>query len=295
MPPPNAPPLPSTFLQRQTMTATSSNPTAIRVAIAGASGRMGRMLIEAVLASKDLQLTGALDSAQSATLGTDPGAFLGKDTGLHITADLALGMRNADVLIDFTRPEGTLAHLAVAVAQGVRVVIGTTGFNDEQKAEIAAFAKRTGVVFSPNMSVGVNVTFKLLEMAAKALQDGGYDIEIIEAHHKHKVDAPSGTALKMGEVIAEAQGTQLADRAVYERYGDTGARKADTIGFATVRGGDIVGDHTVLFAGDGERIEISHKSSSRAGYAKGSLRAARYLAQHSTGLHTMFDVLGLQA
>ncbi len=293
MPPPNAPPLPSTFLQRQTMTATSSNPTAIRVAIAGASGRMGRMLIEAVLASKDLQLTGALDSAQSATLGTDPGAFLGKDTGLHITADLALGMRNADVLIDFTRPEGTLAHLAVAVAQGVRVVIGTTGFSDAQKQGIAAIAEKTAVVMSPNMSVGVNVTFKLLEMAAKALPTG-YDIEIVEAHHKHKVDAPSGTALKMGEVIAQAQGTQLADRAVYERYGDTGARVDNSIGFATVRGGDIVGDHTVLFAGEGERIEIAHKSSSRAGYANGSLRAARYLAQRSTGLYDMFDVLGLK-
>ena len=293
MPPPNAPPLPSTFLQRQTMTATSSNPTAIRVAIAGASGRMGRMLIEAVLASKDLQLTGALDSAQSATLGTDPGAFLGKDTGLHITADLAQGMRNADVLIDFTRPEGTLAHLAVAAAHGVRVVIGTTGFSDAQKQEIAAIAEKTAVVMSPNMSVGVNVTFKLLEMAAKALPTG-YDMEVVEAHHKHKVDAPSGTALKMGEVIAQAQGTQLADRAVYERYGDTGARVDNSIGFATVRGGDIVGDHTVLFAGEGERIEIAHKSSSRAGYANGSLRAARYLAQRSTGLYDMFDVLGLK-
>ncbi len=275
------------------MTATSSNPTAIRVAIAGASGRMGRMLIEAVLASKDLQLTGALDSAQSTTLGTDPGAFLGKDTGLHITADLAQGMRNADVLIDFTRPEGTLAHLAVAAAHGVRVVIGTTGFSDAQKQEIAAIAEKTAVVMSPNMSVGVNVTFKLLEMAAKALPTG-YDIEIVEAHHKHKVDAPSGTALKMGEVIAQAQGTQLADRAVYERYGDTGARVDNSIGFATVRGGDIVGDHTVLFAGEGERIEIAHKSSSRAGYANGSLRAARYLAQRSTGLYDMFDVLGLK-
>ncbi len=277
------------------MSATTTNSTPLRIAIAGASGRMGRMLIEAVVASPDLQLAGALDAPGNPSIGTDAGAFLGKNTGVIISADVAQGLANAQVLIDFTRPEGTLAHLAAAADKGVRVVIGTTGFNDEQKAEIAAFAKRTGVVFSPNMSVGVNVTFKLLEMAAKALQDGGYDIEIIEAHHKHKVDAPSGTALKMGEVIAEAQGTQLADRAVYERYGDTGARKADTIGFATVRGGDIVGDHTVLFAGDGERIEISHKSSSRAGYAKGSLRAARYLAQHSTGLHTMFDVLGLQA
>ncbi|MCS4296025.1 4-hydroxy-tetrahydrodipicolinate reductase [Comamonas sp. BIGb0152] len=267
---------------------------AIAVAITGASGRMGRMLIEAVLASSDLQLSGALDAPGSAHLGTDAGAFLGRDTGVRITADVAQGLQGADVLIDFTRPEGTLAHLAVAAEGGVGVVIGTTGFSDEQKAQIGQFADKTAVLLSPNMSVGVNVTFKLLEMAAKALQEGGYDIEIVEAHHKHKVDAPSGTALKMGEVIAEAQGTQLADRAVYERYGHTGARVDNSIGFASVRGGDIVGDHTVLFAGDGERIEISHKSSSRAGYANGSLRAARYLARQKAGLYDMNDVLGLQ-
>lgn len=275
------------------MTVSSTSSAGLRVAIAGACGRMGRMLIEAVLNSPDLQLAGAIDSASNPSLGADAGAFLGKDTGVRITSDVAQALAHAQVLIDFTRPEGTLAHLAVAADKGVRVVIGTTGFSPDQKAQIAVFASKTAVVFSPNMSVGVNVTFKLLEMAAKALQDGGYDIEIIEAHHKHKVDAPSGTALKMGEVIAQAQGTQLADRAVYERYGDTGARVDGSIGFATVRGGDIVGDHTVLFAGDGERIEISHKSSSRAGYAKGSLRAARYLAQHATGLHDMYDVLGL--
>ena len=276
------------------MTDSSTTSSGVRVAIAGASGRMGRMLIEAVLASPDLQLAGALDAAGNPSLGTDAGAFLGKNTGVLITSDVAQGLANAQVLIDFTRPEGTLAHLAAAADKGVCVVIGTTGFDDAQKAQIAAFAQKTAVVFSANMSTGVNVTFKLLEMAAKALQEGGYDIEIIEAHHKHKVDAPSGTALKMGEVIAEAQGTQLADRAVYERYGHTGARVDGSIGFATVRGGDIVGDHTVLFAGDGERIEIAHKSSSRAGYAKGSLRAARYVAAHSTGLFDMYDVLGLK-
>ena len=276
------------------MTDSSTTSSGVRVAIAGASGRMGRMLIEAVIASPDLQLTGALDAAGNPCLGTDAGAFLGKNTGVLITSDVAQGLANAQVLIDFTRPEGTLAHLAAAADKGVRVVIGTTGFDDAQKAQIAAFAQKTAVVFSANMSTGVNVTFKLLEMAAKALQEGGYDIEIIEAHHKHKVDAPSGTALKMGEVIAEAQGTNLADRAVYERYGHTGARVDGSIGFATVRGGDIVGDHTVLFAGEGERIEIAHKSSSRAGYAKGSLRAARYLAQQKTGLHDMYAVLGLQ-
>ena len=276
------------------MTASPSSTSRQRVAVAGASGRMGHMLIEAILNSSDCVLAAALDRADSPSIGTDPSAFLGKPSGLKIESDLRAALSKADCLIDFTRPEGTMEHLAVAAELGVKVVIGTTGFSDEQKAQIAEYAKKTAVVLSANMSAGVNVTFKLLEMAAKALQEGGYDIEIIEAHHKHKVDAPSGTALKMGEVIAEAQGTKLADRAVYERYGHTGARVDNTIGFATVRGGDIVGDHTVLFAGDGERIEIAHKSSSRAGYAKGSLRAARYLAQHTTGLHDMYDVLGLK-
>ena len=272
--------------------ATSSTP--VRVAIAGASGRMGHMLIDAVLASPDLTLAAALDQPSSPALGTEAAAFLGKTSGVLVESDVRSALSKADVLIDFTRPEGTLAHLAVAAELGVKMVIGTTGFSDEEKDQIAAFAQKTGVVFAPNMSVGVNVTLKLLEMAAKALQHGGYDIEIIEAHHKHKVDAPSGTALKMGEVIAQAQGTKLADRAVYERYGHTGERHPDSIGFATVRGGDIVGDHTVLFAGTGERVEISHKSSSRAGYAQGSLRAVRFLATQQTGLFDMFDVLNLR-
>ena len=272
--------------------ATSSTP--VRVAIAGASGRMGHMLIDAVLASPDLTLAAALDQPSSPALGTEAAAFLGKTSGVLVESDVRSALSKADVLIDFTRPEGTLAHLAVAAELGVKMVIGTTGFSDEEKDQIAAFAQKTGVVFAPNMSVGVNVTLKLLEMAAKALQHGGYDIEIIEAHHKHKVDAPSGTALKMGEVIAQAQGTQLADRAVYERYGHTGERHPESIGFATVRGGDIVGDHTVLFAGTGERVEISHKSSSRAGYAQGSLRAVRFLATQQTGLFDMFDVLNLR-
>ena len=276
------------------MTANTSSASRLRVAIAGASGRMGHMLIEAVLASGDCQLTAALDMPGSPSLGQEAAAFLGKTTGVLIESDVRAALAKADVLIDFTRPEGTLAHLAVAAELGVKVVIGTTGFSDAQKADIAEFAKKTAVILSANMSTGVNVTFKLLQMAAKALQEGGYDIEIIEAHHKHKVDAPSGTALKMGEVIAEAQGTNLADRAVYERFGHTGERKENTIGFATVRGGDIVGDHTVLFAGTGERVEISHKSSSRAGYAQGSLRAARYLADKTTGQFDMFDVLSLR-
>jgi len=263
-----------------------------RIAIAGASGRMGQMLIEAVQAADDCVLTGALDISASPAVGQDAGAFAGQATGVLITSDLVTGLKDSQVLIDFTRPEGTLAHLAVCRTLGVGVVIGTTGFSDAQKAQIAEAAKDIPIMMAPNMSVGVNVTLKLLEMAAKALATG-YDIEIIEAHHRHKVDAPSGTALKMGEVIADALGRDLKDCAVYAREGVTGERDPSSIGFATIRGGDIVGDHTVLFAGTGERIEISHKSSSRATYAQGSLRAVRFLAGHKAGLFNMFDVLGL--
>ena len=263
------------------------------ICVAGASGRMGRMLVEAILNADDCTLTGALDVPGSPALGTDPAAFLGKDSGVRITADLAQGLQGADCLIDFTRPEGTLAHLKVCEQLGVKLVIGTTGFTDAQKAEIADAAQRVAVVMAPNMSVGVNVTLKLLQMAAKAMSTG-YDIEIIEAHHRHKVDAPSGTALKMGEVIAEALGRDLKDCAVYAREGVTGERDPSSIGFATIRGGDIVGDHTVLFAGTGERIEVTHKSSSRVTYAQGSLRAVRYLSGQPSGLFDMFDVLGLR-
>ena len=267
--------------------------TARRVAVAGASGRMGRMLIEAVLASTDGVLAGALDVAASPAVGADATAFLGRSSGGPVTADLRAGLAGCDVLIDFTRPEGTLAHARACAELGVQMVIGTTGFDDAGKAALAQAAEKVAIVLAPNMSVGVNVTMKLLELAARALGDG-YDIEIIEAHHRNKVDAPSGTALKMGEVIAEAQGTRLAERAVYERYGHTGERPAGAIGFATVRGGDIVGDHTVLFAGTGERVEITHRSGSRAGYAQGSLRAVRWLADKPRGLFDMFDVLGLR-
>ena len=269
------------------------NTQAISIAVAGASGRMGQMLIEAVRAADDCVLSGALDIAASPAIGHDAGAFAGQTTGVLITADIAQGLKNSRVLIDFTRPEGTMAHLAVCRANGVAMVIGTTGFTDSQKTEIAQVAKHIPIMMAPNMSVGVNVTLKLLEMAAKALATG-YDIEIIEAHHRHKVDAPSGTALKMGEVIAEALGRDLKDCAVYAREGVTGERDPSSIGFATIRGGDIVGDHTVLFAGTGERIEITHKSSSRSTYAQGSLRAARFLAGQKSGLFDMFDVLGLK-
>ena len=270
--------------------ATASTPH--RVAVAGASGRMGHMLIEAIQSADDCVLAGALDIAGNPFLGTDAAAFLGQPSGVAVTADLAQGLQPAQVLIDFTRPEGTLAHLQVCRQLGVNAVIGTTGFSDAQKAEIAEIAQHIAIMMAPNMSVGVNVTLKLLEMAAKAMSTG-YDIEIVEAHHRHKIDAPSGTALKMGEVIADALGRDLKDCAVYERYGVTGERDPSSIGFATIRGGDIVGDHTVLFAGTGERIEISHKSSSRTTYAQGSLRAVRFLADKKTGLYDMFDVLGL--
>ncbi|MBN9411853.1 MAG: 4-hydroxy-tetrahydrodipicolinate reductase [Burkholderiales bacterium] len=254
---------------------------------------MGRMLVEAVRASGDCVIAGALDVPASPAIGSDATAFLGHASGVPVTADLAEGLKNAQVLIDFTRPEGTMAHLAVCRKLGVGLVIGTTGFTEAQKAEIAAASRDIAIVMAPNMSVGVNVTLKLLDMAARALSTG-YDIEVIEAHHRHKVDAPSGTALRMGEVLAEALGRDLKDCAVYAREGVTGERDPSTIGFSAIRGGDIVGDHTVLFAGTGERIEITHKSSSRVNYAQGSLRAARFLAGRKSGLFDMFDVLGLR-
>jgi 4-hydroxy-tetrahydrodipicolinate reductase len=264
-----------------------------KIAVAGASGRMGQMLIDAIRTADDCTLTGALEMVGSPSVGQDAGTQSGKPLGVVIASDLRSGLQGSDVLIDFTRPEGTLAHLNVCRELGVAAVIGTTGFTDAQKAEIAAIAQDIAIVMAPNMSVGVNVTLKLLEMAAKALSTG-YDIEIVEAHHRHKVDAPSGTALKMGEVIAGALGRDLKDCAVYAREGVTGERDPSSIGFATIRGGDIVGDHTVLFAGIGERIEISHKSSSRATYAQGSLRSVRFLAGKRSGLFDMFDVLGLR-
>ncbi|HGL4259286.1 4-hydroxy-tetrahydrodipicolinate reductase [Burkholderia dolosa] len=265
----------------------------MKIAIAGASGRMGRMLIEAVLNDSDAQLVGALDRAGSPFLGQDAGAFLGKETGIKLTDDLDAVFAQADYLIDFTRPEGTLAHVEAALRHDVKLVIGTTGFTAEQKAVLHAAAGKIGIVFAANMSVGVNVTLKLLEFAAKHFSHG-YDIEIIEAHHRHKVDAPSGTALMMGEAVAGALGRSLDDCAVYGRHGVTGERDPSTIGFAAVRGGDIVGDHTVLFAGIGERIEITHKSSSRVSYAQGALRAVRFLSARGAGLFDMQDVLGLR-
>ncbi len=274
------------------MTSDTLHPARHAIAVAGASGRMGHMLIEAITEATDCRLSGALDLPTSPAIGQDASAWMGHGSGVLVQGDLREGLKDSKFLIDFTRPEGTLAHLWVCRELGVKAVIGTTGFSEAQKAEIAEIAKDIAIVLAPNMSVGVNVTLKLLQMAAKALATG-YDIEIIEAHHRHKVDAPSGTALKMGEVIADALGRDLKECAVYERYGHTGERDPSTIGFSTIRGGDIVGDHTVLFAGTGERIEVTHKSSSRATYAQGSLRAVRFLAAQNNGLFDMFDVLGL--
>ena len=265
----------------------------LRIAVAGVSGRMGRMLVEAIRSSTDCELAGALDVPGSPAIGQDAGAFAGWTSGVPIHADVRKGLQGCDVLIDFTRPEGTMAHLAVCTELGTKLVVGTTGFSDANKLDIASAAQRIAVVMAPNMSVGVNVTLGLLVQAARSLSTG-YDIEIIEAHHRHKVDAPSGTALKMGEVVAGALGRDLKDCAVYAREGVTGPRNPSSIGFAVVRGGDVVGDHTVLFLGDGERIEISHKSSSRASYAQGSLRAARFLVKHAHGLFDMSDVLDLK-
>jgi len=265
----------------------------IRYAIAGAGGRMGRNLIEAVLNAADAELAVALDMPGSPYLGKDAGELVGSPCGVAVTDDPAAALGNADCLIDFTRPEGTLQHLEICRRRGVHMVIGTTGFSTEQKLAIQDASRDIPIVFAPNMAVGVNVVFKLLDMAARILNDG-YDIEIIEAHHRHKVDAPSGTALRMGEVVAAALGRSLEDCAVYGREGLTGERPGTQIGFATVRGGDIVGDHTVMFAGTGERIEITHKAASRMHFALGAMRAGSFLRGKSRGLFDMQDVLGLR-
>jgi 4-hydroxy-tetrahydrodipicolinate reductase len=266
-----------------------------RIAITGAAGRMGRSLIEAVHNTEGLELTVALEHPDSTLLGSDAGELTGLGRlGVTLAADLAAVTDKFDVLIDFTRPEPTLANLAICRAAGRNMVIGTTGFSEAQKLEIAAAANDIGVVFAPNMSVGVNLCLKLLDMAARVLGDE-VDIEIIEAHHRHKVDAPSGTALRMGEVVAAALGRDLASCAVYGREGNTGERDRRTIGFETIRAGDIVGDHTVLFAGTGERVEITHKASSRMTFANGAVRAAGWLMTQQTGLFDMQDVLGLKA
>ncbi|QEY26075.1 4-hydroxy-tetrahydrodipicolinate reductase [Neisseria zalophi] len=267
--------------------------SALKIAIAGADGRMGRILVEAVERHPDTVLSGALEHSGSPALGFDAGYTSGLNTGIKITDDIDNVLANSDILIDFTRPEPTLAHLKKCAAAGVGMIIGTTGFDDAGKTAIQTAAEQIGIVFAANYSVGVNLTFHILDTVARVLNEG-YDIEIIEAHHRHKVDAPSGTALRMGEVIADALGRDLKECAVYGREGHTGARDANTIGFATVRGGDIVGDHTALFATEGERVEITHKASSRMTFAGGAVRAAVWLRNHQNGLFDMQDVLGLK-
>lgn len=271
---------------------------ATKIVIAGAAGRMGHALLQGVFEDTSLQLYGALDRAGSANIGRDAGEFLGKSTGVYVSDDANEALQGADVLIDFTRPEASLNYLALCQRHHVKHVIGTTGFTVEQKTKIVAAAKEAAIVFAPNMSVGVTLLINLVEQAAKVLSGGadnaGYDIEVLEMHHRHKVDAPSGTALRLGEAAAKGLGQALSDCAVYTREGITGEREAGKIGFATLRGGDVVGDHTVVFAGIGERVEITHKASSRATFALGALRAAKFLMEHKTGLFDMQDVLSLR-
>lgn len=269
----------------------------IRIAIAGAGGRMGQALIEAVLPSPTFGLASALDLPGSAAIGADAGERIGRATGVRIGSDVPAAVRAADVLIDFTRPEGTLAHLAECASAGVAAVVGTTGMNDAQKARLANHASAIPIVFAANMSVGVTVLLALVETAARALGPA-YDIEIVEMHHKHKVDAPSGTALSLGEAAAAGRGHSLPDCAVYAREGVTGERRAGTIGFASLRGGDVVGEHTVVFAGAGERVELVHRATSRQTFAAGALRAAEFVAAKRAageqGLYDMRDVLGIR-
>ncbi len=265
-----------------------------RIAITGAAGRMGRALIEAIQQTTDVTLSVALERAGSSVIGTDAGELVGIGAlGVSVVDNIEQMVEEFDVLIDFTRPEVTQSNLAVCLAAKKSMVIGTTGFSEEQKAAIQQASDAISIVFAPNMSVGVNLCFKLLDIAARVLGDE-VDIEVIEAHHRHKVDAPSGTALRMGEVVADALGRDLNTCAVYGREGQTGERERQTIGFETIRAGDIVGEHTVMFADIGERVEITHKASSRMTFANGAVRAAGWIRQHQTGLFDMQDVLGLR-
>lgn len=268
----------------------------VRVAIAGAGGRMGQALIEATLAAPDLALSAALEVPGSPCIGRDAGERIGRKSGMIVGADVDAALTRADVLIDFTRPEGTLAHAAACARRGVAMVAGTTGLLPQQNAELVAHAKSIAIVYAPNMSIGVNVLAKLVEFATSRLGPA-YDVEIVEMHHRHKVDAPSGTALLLGEIAATAMGTSLERAGVFTREGTAGPRKPGTVGFATLRGGDVVGEHSVIYAGDGERIELTHRATSRQNFAGGALRAARFVASRRaagvSGMFDMSDVLGL--
>ncbi|MDP1658520.1 MAG: 4-hydroxy-tetrahydrodipicolinate reductase [Methylotenera sp.] len=271
----------------------------IKVVIAGVTGRMGQALLEGVFADAELVLHGALDRAGNPQVGRDAGEQFGKVSGVKVTGNIEAALSNADVLIDFTRPEASMMYLDACQKHYVKMIIGTTGFSPEQKLAIEAASKNISIVFAPNMSVGVTLLINLVEQAAKVLNEG-YDIEVVEMHHRYKVDAPSGTALRLGEAAAQGLGQSLKDCAIYAREGVTGEREAGKIGFATLRGGDVVGDHTVVLAGIGERVELTHKASSRATFALGALRAAKFLSGKgsangkSKGLFDMQDVLGLR-
>jgi 4-hydroxy-tetrahydrodipicolinate reductase len=270
---------------------------AARVVITGSGGRMGQTLVEALLDTDDLVLAGALEVPASAMIGRDAGERFGRTTGVLVSADVSPALASADVLVDFTRPAGALTHVAACAKAGVAAVVGTTGLSEADRRALADAARAVPIVFAPNMSVGVTILTKLVDIAAQHLGES-YDVEILEMHHRHKVDAPSGTALGLGETVAAALHRNLESDAVYTRHGVTGERKAKTIGFAALRGGDIVGDHTVIFAGLGERIELAHRASSRMTFAQGALRAVRFVAakraQRATGLYDMQDVLGLR-
>jgi len=266
----------------------------VRVAVIGAAGRMGRTLIQAVHGGEATRLTAAIERPESSLVGADAGELAGVGKlGVLVVGSLPEVVDDFDVLIDFTAPEATVSNVRFCAGHGKKIVIGTTGLADQQKSELRGAAEKTAIMFAPNMSVGVNLCFKLLEVAAAVLGDE-VDIEVIEAHHRHKVDAPSGTALRMGEVVADILGRDLAEVAVYGREGQTGARDKKTIGFETIRAGDIVGEHTVMFAADGERVEITHKATSRMNFARGAVRACAWLGQRDTGLFDMQDVLGLR-
>lgn len=266
----------------------------MRIALVGVSGRMGVCLIKAAALAEHAELTVAVSRTESLAVGKDAGELAGISTiGLPVGTDLAAMVDQFDVLIDFTRPDASMAYIETCRQAGKKVVIGTTGYSEAQKAIIAEAAKEIAIVIAPNFSVGVNLSLKLLEMTAKVMGDYT-DIEVIEAHHRHKVDAPSGTALRMGEVVATALGRDLKDCAIYGREGETGARDRKTIGFSTIRAGDIVGEHTVMFADEGERVEITHKATSRMTFANGAVRAAIWLEGKSDGLYDMQDVLGLK-
>jgi len=262
----------------------------VRLAIAGAGGRMGQALVEAALADPGLALASALEVDGSAALGRDAGERIGRATGVTIGSDVARALADADVLIDFTRPQGTLAHVAACEAAGVAMVVGTTGLDAVARERLAAAGRAIPLVFAPNMSVGVNVLLELVRLAAQRLGPA-FDIEVVEMHHRHKVDAPSGTALALGEAAAQGAGIRLSEQAVYAREGVTGERKTGTIGFATLRGGDVVGEHTVIFAGSGERIELTHRATSRDLFAHGAVRAAACLATQKPGRYRLADLL----